>query len=52
GWVAGYNGLGGQVAIQPAVINNADGRLEVFIGAADGSLQQRWQTAPNNGWNG
>jgi len=34
----------------PRVINNQDGRLEVFVQAADGNVWHVWQTAPNNGW--
>jgi acylphosphatase len=33
-------------------VNNADGRLEVFVMGADGGLWHIWQTAPNNGWSG
>jgi hypothetical protein len=30
--------------------SNADGRIELFGIAADGSVWHTWQTAPNNGW--
>ncbi|MCR1973127.1 hypothetical protein NSA52_03145 [Clostridium sporogenes] len=33
-----------------SVINNADGRLEVFVIEKDNALWHIWQTAPNNGW--
>ncbi len=32
------------------VTNNQDGRLELFASAADGTIWQVWQTAPNDGW--
>jgi hypothetical protein len=35
----------------PSVIQNAaDGRLEVFVTAGDGTVWHRWQTVPNCGW--
>ena len=35
-----------------SVLNNADGRLEIFVRGTDGALWHKWQTAPNNGWSG
>jgi hypothetical protein len=42
-------------ASKVAIINNADGRLEVFVVGGDGrgggnELYHKWQTAPNGGW--
>lgn len=42
--------LGGQWPGDPAVAQNADGRLEVFLRGNDTNLYHLWQTAPNNGW--
>jgi hypothetical protein len=36
----------------PAVGQNLDGRLEVFVRGMDNALWHRWQTAPSNGWSG
>ena len=36
----------------PRVINNADGRLEVFLLAKDNHVWHIWETAPNGGWSG
>ena len=30
--------------------SNEDGRLEIFVQAADNTFWHKWQTAPNNGW--
>jgi acylphosphatase/peptidoglycan hydrolase-like protein with peptidoglycan-binding domain len=46
-----WGSLGG-VVFNPAVENNADGRLEAFARGTDGALWNIWQTAPNNGWSG
>src|SRR5216683_2118342 len=35
---------------RPAVVSNADKRLEVFAAGTDGAIWHAWQTAPNNGW--
>ena len=43
--------LGGAI-FDPFVVNNADGRMEVFARGTDGALWHIWQTAPNNGWSG
>ena len=40
------------VIVGPAVANNADGRLEIFIVGADKTLQESWQLVPNGGWSG
>jgi hypothetical protein len=37
---------------QPAVAQNADGRLEVFVSVLGGALWHLWQTAPGAGWSG
>jgi acylphosphatase len=36
----------------PRVIQNADGRLEVFLLADDQNIWHIWQTSANNGWSG
>jgi hypothetical protein len=46
-----WESLGGQLASEPGVGINADGRLEVFIWGSDGALYHRWQTAPGGPWN-
>jgi hypothetical protein len=55
GWSAwaslGAPGPGIQIG-DPRVVKNADGRLEVFLLAADQKVWHIWQTAPNNGWSG
>jgi hypothetical protein len=35
----------------PSLINNADGRLEVFLVGQNKQLYHRYQTAPSNDWN-
>ncbi len=42
--------MGGQWPGDPALAQNADGRLEIFIRGNWPYLYHRWQTAPNNGW--
>ncbi len=32
------------------VMQNADGRIEMFASSNDNGLYHVWQTAPNNGW--
>ena len=51
GW-SGWASEGGVLTSDPAVANNADGRLEVFVRGTDNALWHNWQTAPNNGWSG
>jgi hypothetical protein len=52
GW-SGWDDLGGsELALSPDVIQNADGRLEVFVTRATGEIQHIWQTSPNGGWSG
>jgi len=55
GW-SGWQTLGGLppgVSVgDPRVVNNADGRLEVFLRANDQNIWHIWQTSPNNGWGG
>jgi hypothetical protein len=50
----GWSSLGGALAGgQPAVAQNADGRLEIFAqaaGAQGPELHHAWQTSPNGGW--
>ncbi len=40
-----------EIYIGPAVIQNADGRLEVFTVGSDGALWHIWQNSPNGTWN-
>ena len=35
----------------PFLINNSDGRLEVFLVGQNKQLYHRYQTAPGNDWN-
>jgi hypothetical protein len=35
-----------------AVMQNKDGRLELFVEKDDGSVSHLWQTTPNGKWNG
>lgn len=55
GW-SGWGSLGspppGVVVGDPRVVNNADGRLELFLLANDQNIWHIWQTSPNNGWSG
>ncbi len=55
GW-SGWQTLGGlppgALAGDPRVVNNADGRLEVFLLGNDQNIWHIWQTSPNNGWSG
>jgi hypothetical protein len=34
----------------PQVVQNADGRLEVFVIGSDGNLWHIWQTTPGKAW--
>ncbi len=43
---------GGTWQGEPTVATNADGRLEMFAIAQDGSVYDAWQLAPNGGWSG
>jgi hypothetical protein len=36
----------------PSAVTNADGRLEIFARASDGSVWHNWQTTPGSSWNG
>jgi hypothetical protein len=36
----------------PAAAVNADGRIEIFARASDGSVWHNWQTSPGGSWNG
>jgi hypothetical protein len=36
--------------LPPALVQNLDGRLEVFVLGADGALWHIWQNAPNGTW--
>lgn len=48
-WVSG-GPAGGGLLDHPVVGASADGRLELFMTAADGNIWHRWQTAASNGW--
>jgi hypothetical protein len=54
GWSGGWQSLwapnGRPIAGTPAVGSNADGRLEVFVVAYDGTWWHCWQIAPNSAW--
>lgn len=55
GWVSfghpvGVNLLSGDS--EPAVVQNADGRLEFFTAGSDGAIWTKWQVAPNSYWSG
>ena len=41
--------IGGEV-VNICVMQNKDGRLEVFLVKQDGSVWHRWQKAPNGAW--
>jgi glucose/arabinose dehydrogenase len=45
-----WQSLGGvsKVDTDPSVVQNSDGRLEVFVVAADNKLWHRWQTSPGS----
>jgi hypothetical protein len=49
-WSEAWTSLGGQWSHRrrPAVAQNADGRLEVFVVGSDKQLHHRWQTTPNS----
>jgi acylphosphatase len=49
---SGVVSLGGDVAADPAVGVNADGRLEIFAVGPKGNMVTAFQTAPNGGWSG
>jgi hypothetical protein len=53
GW-SSWDSLGGEPGGAVDVVQNADGRLEVFaesrLPAGPQQLWHRWQTSPNNGW--
>jgi hypothetical protein len=42
--------MGGQLASDPAVAANADGRLEVFVRGSDSALYHMWQTDLDGSW--
>ena len=44
-WSA-WTSLGGNIKSNPAVEVNSDGRLQVFVVAADNGLYDRWQLTP------
>jgi hypothetical protein len=53
GWpVGGWGNLGGSFVGKPAVVQRADGRLQIFVVGADNALYTKMQTAPNNIWFG
>jgi acylphosphatase len=43
-------GKGGGGLSSPIVVQNADGRLEVFTAGGDGNLWHIWQTIPGKAW--
>ena len=47
-----FEGMQWPLSSNPAVAQNADGRLEVFMVGLDGQLWHIQQTAPNGGWVG
>jgi hypothetical protein len=55
GWREDWRSKGrpsAEVGLRSHVVGrNADGRLEIFALGNDGVLWQKWQVAPNNGWN-
>jgi Phage tail lysozyme len=52
GGFGAWTSLGGKATGNPTVAKNADGRLEIFVRAADGSLQHRWENTVNGAWSG
>src|SRR5207237_104735 len=44
--------MGGSWPGDPAALQNADGRIEVFLRGNDANMYHAWQTSPNNGWSG
>jgi acylphosphatase len=49
-WVTDWETLGGIILGNPAVGQNADGRLEVFVRGDDNRVYHKWQTTPNGEW--
>jgi len=48
---SGWHDLGDQLFEgRPAVVQNADGRLEAFVRARDGSIRHTWQDTAAKGW--
>lgn len=49
-----WQNLGGPVdpAFRPAVVTNADGRVEVFVRDTSGDVKHIWQTSAGGGWSG
>jgi hypothetical protein len=50
-WIA-EGTAGGGLIDHPSVARNADGRLEVFMGANDGGVGHKWETAVGGTWSG
>lgn len=48
GWSV-WSNQGGDLASQPVVVANADGRLEAFVRFSNGTVHHRWQLA-SGGW--
>jgi len=48
----GWQSLGRNLAVSPAVGRNQDGRLELFLQTYDGSVEHIWQNTPGGGWSG
>lgn len=51
GWASLGTPASGASLAKPAVIQNSDGRLEVFV-VAGGRMHHKWQTSPGGGWSG
>src|SRR5207249_562426 len=49
-WVSHGTPPGGALQGTAAMAASQDGRLELFVVAADGALWHIWQTAVNRGW--
>ena len=54
GQYSAWQNLGGSVepAFRPAVVTNADGRVEVFVKDPSGAVNHIWQTSAGGGWSG
>ncbi|AZM48081.1 hypothetical protein DMB38_21885 [Streptomyces sp. WAC 06738] len=54
GWNEGWRSLGrppvGELASDPVVAQNADGRLEIFCLGPDQAIWHIWQINPSDGW--
>src|SRR6266566_5168339 len=50
-WFSSGKPSGMDLQPSPALVRNADGRLEVFTAGTDGALWHIWQNSPNGTWN-